>query len=430
MVVNVLESFKIKSSKKVKQLKIPKWKTSKNRYDPRNVDWNGVISGCRAACIFDKRLCNFYIRTAAHDSLSVSKRRGGADGSMLLTEDELSRPENKYDGFGEIVSKNALALAKRFDASVADIIAVCGAVSSEFLGGPKIVEYDPVDPFLVGRYDDKIPNPAGTLPAHNINVTQFVDFARSRGFTIEEMTALMGSHVLLDNKGCLKENNKDVCDPFKEKCDKLSMFNWENSYYSDLCTSSIKFTTQKIVVSKKSKIKNNMCTFTSEEFRQESLRDIARELSITPIESVFSKAVVNSLKRVQVEVEDNDELNVLKKYGKKWKQWVYTIHDANMGMECQRNKDSKITKAMNKFLDKNEWNKVYKRAYKKMVRIGARWAFGQGYPITGYECKVYKSLLGNRCSKCNIGYYMKKKYDCPNDCRCTTAFGDNERFYN
>lgn len=425
------ESVKVKENKKVKELKIPKWKTTKQKYDPWRVDWKAVISGCRAACKFDKRLCNFYIRTAAHDSLSVNKRRGGADGSMLLTEDELSRPENKYDAFGEIVSKNALVLAKRFDASVADIIAVCGAVSSEYLGGPKIIEYDREDPFMVGRYDDKIPNPAGTLPAHNINVTQFTEFTRSRGFTIEEMTALMGSHVLLDNKGCLKDNDRDICDPLKEKCHNLSMFKWKNTYYTDLCKSKIKFTTEKVLLTKSQKIRMNMCTFTSKEFRTESMKDLARELKISPVESMFDRKIVDKLTE-PVEMDVEGDVNVMKQEGDKWKQWVYTIHDANMGLECQRNQKSKIKTAMKKFSDKNEWDKVYKRAYKKMVRLGARWAIGNGYPITGHECRIYRSITGNICNKCNLNYFQfqYQKYICPSDCRCMTAFGDNERFYN
>lgn len=425
-----IETKKIKkNTKKIKKIKIPKWKTSNAKYDPKDVDWNAVISGCRAACNFDKRLCNFYIRAAAHDSLSISKKRGGADGSMLLTEDELSRHENKYDAFGQILSKNALFLAKKFDASVADIIAVCGAVSSEYLGGPKIVAYDDKDPFLVGRYDDKIPNPAGTLPSHKINTTQFTQFAKSRGFTIEEMTALMGSHVLLDNKGCLKENDKDVCDPFKEKCDKLSMFKWKNTYYKDLCYSNIKFTTGVVEqTTEKTEIKNKICSFTNDRFRNESLIDLAREFSIKPEGNIFDKKIVEQMNEP---VEIDDDINVLVKKGDKWKEWVYTIHDANMGMECQRNKKSEIEKAMKKFININEWGKVYKRAYKKMVKLGVRWANG-GYPITGYECKAgYSSIVGGskKCSNCNINYSNIKKYNCPRDCMCMSAFGEKVKIY-
>ena len=114
----------------------PKLKTSSNKYNYYRIDWQSVISGCHASFNFEKRLANFYIRAAAHDSLSISEGYGGPDGSVLITDDELRRPENKYDSFAFTVSKNALSLANRFDTSVADIIAVCGAYAVQYLNGP------------------------------------------------------------------------------------------------------------------------------------------------------------------------------------------------------------------------------------------------------------------------------------------------------
>ena len=67
------------------QVKLPPWKPKTTSYDPTIVDWRSVIAGCRATCRYDRRLCNFYIRAAAHDSLSISEGFGGADGSIFLT---------------------------------------------------------------------------------------------------------------------------------------------------------------------------------------------------------------------------------------------------------------------------------------------------------------------------------------------------------
>jgi len=120
-------------------VKLPAWKPKTDSYDPTIVDWMSVIAGCRATCRYDRRLCNFYIRAAAHDSLSISEGYGGADGSIFLTADEIGRPENNYDSFAYILSKNVLALAKRYNSSVADVVAVCGAVATEYQGGPKII---------------------------------------------------------------------------------------------------------------------------------------------------------------------------------------------------------------------------------------------------------------------------------------------------
>ena len=90
------------------QIKLPKWKpkTITNTYNPNKVDWRSVVSSCRATCRYEKRLCNFYIRAAAHDSFSISEGFGGADGSVLLTADEINRPENKYDSWVHILSQN------------------------------------------------------------------------------------------------------------------------------------------------------------------------------------------------------------------------------------------------------------------------------------------------------------------------------------
>ena len=109
----------------VLKIKIPSWKpkTQDSLYDPKKVNWRSVISGCRATCRYDRRLCNFYVRASAHDSFSISEGFGGADGSVFLTQDEIRRPENKYDSWAHLLAQNALALAKRFDTSVADIIA-------------------------------------------------------------------------------------------------------------------------------------------------------------------------------------------------------------------------------------------------------------------------------------------------------------------
>jgi hypothetical protein len=160
----------------VLQVKMPKWKPKTIFYDPTKVDWNGVISGCRATCRYDRRLCNFYVRASAHDSLSISEGFGGADGSLFLTLDEINRQENAYDSWAFLLSKNALALAKKYNTSVADIIAVCGAIATEYSGGPKIIVLNEQDPFLVGRFDKIDPNPAKALPASNINMTSFVSF--------------------------------------------------------------------------------------------------------------------------------------------------------------------------------------------------------------------------------------------------------------
>lgn len=404
------------------QMRLPVNKAKLQTYDPSRVDWNGVISGCRAACRFEKRLCNFYIRAAAHDALAVSEKYGGADGSLILTDDELRRPENNYDNFAYIISKNALALAKKYDASVADIVAVCGAVASEYLGGPKIVQYDARTPFLVGRFDRIEPNPRNALAPGNINTEMFANFAKSRGLSVKELTALMGSHSVMDTKGCLR--GKILCDPNVEECDNTDMFTWSNIYFKELCSQITEIyqppkEVTPIPFDPNFYLNQAQCKFTSQHFRQKTVDRF--ELDVVDI---IADNELLSVKLV------NDPIN-------NQTIWMYTVHDAWMGKACQKalantKYNNDIRKAMLRFKDSvTEWNQEYTKAYKKMVSIGVQWSIKKGYPITGYECKSgYKSIITKeKCNMCNIDYANIKKYKCPKSCVCSTAFSETATFY-
>lgn len=425
----IVEKTKYVNTKKVNtpRVKLAVNKLVSNKYDPQNVDWNGVISGCRAACRYEKRLCNFYIRAAAHDSMSISESVGGADGSLLLTEDELSRIENNHDNFAYIVSKNALALAKKYDASVADIIAVCGAVATQYLGGPDIISYTKIQPFMVGRLDKTVPNPANTLAPANLNTSGFVTFAEKRNLTIDEMTALMGSHSLLDTKGCLTKSNT-YCDPNKESCDKISMFTWDNSYYNDVCnTDSIIYpnmTMLNVTKNRVFEVNSELCKYTSTFFRNKVKMDVQTEIPQGDANGMFQEIMFTMIETVKA-----NALGL--------KTWLFTVHDGWMGMACQNklintpyNMD--IGVKMRKFKNnRTEWNISYKRGYKKMVNIGATWVFGKGYPITGFECNsgYISSVKGTNCKNCNVNYENILSFKCPSSCYCKTSFNENDAFY-
>lgn len=416
-----------KHSKKnrVVQVRLPSWKPKEKFYNPRKVDWSSVISGCRAACNYERRLCNFYVRAAAHDSLSVSEGFGGADGSLLLTRDELLRSENNYDNFAYLLSKNALALAQKYDASVADIVAVCGAVATEYLGGPTIIKKDVLQPFLVGRHDRTVPNPTNSLAPANMNTTRFSNFAKSRNLTIEEMTALMGSHTLLDEKGCLKKDNS-YCDPKKSKCTDILMYNWSNIYYKETCVPKIIINNPPVISTlplptREFFVQQSLCTFTSKEFR-------ARERDILTQELIELNPDPQTL--VTEQDLEFDDVTWYDDITKNVKKWTYTIHDAWMGKACAGDLPKTpynidIQTSMNKFKDhSNEWDITYIRAYKKMVNTGAIWNKNGGFPISGLECfSGYKSHIPKiRCFNCN-------KITCHKSCKCRSAFNENQSFY-
>ncbi len=402
----------------------PSWKPKEKNYNPRKVDWSSVISGCRAACNFDKRLCNFYVRASAHDSLSISEGYGGTDGSMLITEDELSRPENNYDNFAYILSKNALALAKRYDTSVADIISVCGAYAVKYLGGIDIIKSSSVkEPFLVGRKDSTTPNPANQLVPENANTSMFNGFSIKYGFSLKEFISLLGSHSLLDGKECLNKDRQTLCDPLLNKCDNISMFNWDNSYYHDLCSKniSIKFNTISVefIKTKKQLIRNELCKFTSDYFKNDIKVDISKELDIN-IENTILQNTIEEENDLLIEFENQiiKKINVNYYEDNEIKKWLYTTNDAWLGLACQNKLENtyynnEIQNSMNIFKSSsNEWQKTYMQAYKKMINNNVRWfnLKTNGLRITGNEC--------------NSGYRIHK-----NKRLCKTSFNPDEAFY-
>jgi hypothetical protein len=421
----------------VLQIKLPKWKPKLEGvlYNPLKVDWQGVISGCKATCRFDRRLCNFYIRAAAHDSFSISEGFGGADGSVLLTQDEIRRTENNYDSWAFILSQNALALAKKYDTSVADIIAVCGAIATEFQGGPKVIFNDPTFPFLVGRYDSIDPNPPKQLPGENINLDAFSTFTKNRGLTLEEMTALMGSHSLIDNRGCERMNGSQ-CDPTVEPCTDLRMYRWSNKYYRDTCAPNIRINNPPVRNSMPLQTleflrKQKMCTFTSPEFRDKTTKLFDEETTV-----VMGVQDPNALV-----IDLETEMEKVSWFSKDLtsRPWFYTVHDAHMGLACQKrvpqtSDNMEIGNAMNNFKNNlTHWDLTYIRAYKKMVNTNANWAVPDGFAITGDECPsgyvpALKGLVID-CSKCTEEFRRNGLYNCPSNCKCKTGMSNSVQFY-
>ena len=414
---------KILETNKNVLIRYPVRKPQEKYYNPKNVDWSSVISGCHAACNFDKRLCNFYIRASAHDSLSISEGYGGSDGSVVITEDELNRPENNYDNFAYKLSKNALALAKRFDTSVADIIAVCGAYAVKYLGGIDIIKFSTkTDPFLVGRKDSTIPNPAHQLVPENANTSLFNTFSNKYGFTLEEFSALLGSHVLLDEKECLNKDNT-YCDPTINSCKDISMYKWDNSYFHDICSKNISITFNTLPItflkSKKQLIKNELCKYTSDYFKREVKVDIFNELGLD-IDTIMMQDELTE--KTDLIIEQDLQLikpiNVNYYVNNEPKHWLYTINDAWLGLACQKKLDNssyniQISESMNKFKNSERyWNLIYMKAYKKMINNNVRWfnLRQMGFRISGNEC--------------NSGY---KIYN--NITLCKTAFSPDDLFY-
>lgn len=344
-------------------------------YDPVNVKWTLVVQSCNEAFAFEKRYASFFIRTSAHDSLAFNNESGGADGSVLLTKDELSRPENTYDKFTHKLAPVAKKIAFRTGASVADVIAVCGAVAVEYLGGPNIFEINTTTPFYVGRSDTNIANPHKQLAKGSFNTTEFANFAQTKGLSLQEMIALMGSHVLIDDQNC-KNNDGTECDPTIEKCDKIKMFTWSNLYYKDVCTmpTTIYMPAIEVVenITRADRKKHAMCRYTSQKFKNEQAIDALAETEAIlgqdgEVDPITGK-LPHGFQNVIVNLSDRP-------------LWSYTINDAHLGKACQNKKvqprdtDGMISSYMKEFaINPVIWNNVYAEAYKKMISLRAMWS--------------------------------------------------------
>ncbi|KAI0505216.1 peroxidase [Xylaria bambusicola] len=130
------------------------------------------------------------IRLGFHDAAAwdVSSSYGGADGSILLT-DELSRSENR--GLEEIgaQTKTYYTTYHPYGAGMADIIqlgALVGTVACP--GGPRIRAF-------AGRKDNPVAAPPGKLPLPSMDAPTLISLFSKKTFTASDLVALVGAHT-------------------------------------------------------------------------------------------------------------------------------------------------------------------------------------------------------------------------------------------
>ena len=174
-----------------------------------------------------------------------------------------------------------------------------------------------------------------------------------------------------------------------------------------------------------------MCKFTSPELRQRQV-----DLFDTEI-----RTVIGTTNPEAMVIDLDTEMEHVSWFSKAldFRRWLYTVNDAWLGLACQRklpvnSVNTRIGDAMNVFqTSTSEWDKVYIRAYKKMVNVGATWAIGNGFAITGDECisgytSALKALILD-CSSCSETARRNGSYNCDPNCKCKTAFSNSVKFY-
>ncbi|XP_044476817.1 peroxidase 41-like [Mangifera indica] len=136
------------------------------------------------------------LRLYFHDCMT-----GGCDGSILIGstsdnqaekeyEDNISLPGDAFDIIFRI--KTALEMICPGVVSCADILTAATRNLLVIVGGPHY-------PVLLGRKDGLVSNASrvnGSLPHEGMNVDQMIAFFERRGFTTQEMVALLGAHTI------------------------------------------------------------------------------------------------------------------------------------------------------------------------------------------------------------------------------------------
>ncbi|KAB5522876.1 ligninase H2 [Coniochaeta sp. 2T2.1] len=130
------------------------------------------------------------IRLGFHDAAGWSKGTGGggADGSLILSGSELTKPEN--NGLQEVSAyiTKLYGLYKSYDVTYADLIQMAATVATVTCPlGPRIRSY-------VGRRDNATPAPPGLLPDVNSDADTLIKLFQDKTISAHGLTALLGAH--------------------------------------------------------------------------------------------------------------------------------------------------------------------------------------------------------------------------------------------
>ncbi|OGM43977.1 hypothetical protein ABOM_007987 [Aspergillus bombycis] len=133
------------------------------------------------------------VRLGFHDagSWSTTSGTGGADGSLLLSSEEIERPEN--NGLQEIRSK-ALTILHRYSGSgisAADLVQFMHNVATVTCPlGPRMLT-------LVGRKDSQESNPGDLIPSNNATDARYlIELFQNKTISPRDLAALLGAHTV------------------------------------------------------------------------------------------------------------------------------------------------------------------------------------------------------------------------------------------
>ncbi|KAI7282019.1 class II peroxidase [Hortaea werneckii] len=160
--------------------------------------WSSIASDLKRNFAGCNNLARSAVRFAFHDSAGYSVKNptyspasGGADGSLLLSDEEVSRSDqNPLQGFRSFLLGKYNGY-KDQDVTAADFVQVAGMI------GVKACPCGPVVKTVVGRKDNSNATPDGLLPqafGQGADYQTLIDLWADKGFSPRELAALIGAH--------------------------------------------------------------------------------------------------------------------------------------------------------------------------------------------------------------------------------------------
>ncbi|KAI9927152.1 hypothetical protein MW887_003535 [Aspergillus wentii] len=139
------------------------------------------------------RLARSSVRLGFHDAgtWSTTSGYGGADGSLLLSSDEINRFEN--NGLQQVRS-TALGILdsySQYEIVAADLVQFMHNVATVVCPlGPRIVT-------LIGLNDSSVANPSGLVPGNNATDGEYlIELFRNKTLKPRDLVALVGAHTV------------------------------------------------------------------------------------------------------------------------------------------------------------------------------------------------------------------------------------------
>lgn len=137
------------------------------------------------------------VRIGFHDAAGWSKATGplgGADGSIVLAAEEMTRLPNR--GLEDIVAqmKDWFDEYNEYGASMADLIQMASTTATVVCPlGPRVRSF-------VGRKDSSVPAPDGLLPSPFASADNLISLFRNMTIEPHGLTALLGAHTTSQQK--------------------------------------------------------------------------------------------------------------------------------------------------------------------------------------------------------------------------------------